>query len=102
MARRAFDGDLQGYMLYFIRQKLRYDLLHLAQDIRSETVLAITMQPNLRKQLYEYLQTNAIPAGKDLSLLKAVMFRQRLRLIEKETRHPTSRLMYEPERGKHD
>jgi len=87
--KRAFDGDLLGYMLYFIRKKLRKDLLWLAIDIRGETLLAISLQPNLRNQLYPYMERNEIPKGRDLMLLRSVMYNQRLKwlYIEKRMRH---------------
>jgi hypothetical protein len=94
-ARGHFDGDLQGYMLFFIKKQLSSALTVYAEDIRSETVLAILTQENLRRQLLKYLEPNEIPKGKDLSLLKAVLFRQRLKLIEKETRHHVERLKSE-------
>jgi hypothetical protein len=81
----VYDDNLQGYMLYFINVGLRNDLKWLAEDIRSECVLSILTQDNL-KHLGQYMQTNQMPRGRDLSLLKAVMFRQRLKYVEKETR----------------
>jgi len=98
-----FDGDLQGYMLYFIKQKLCDSLLKYAEDIRTEVNIAILEEkvyskrqdkviPNkLNSQLGNYFIRNEIPKGRDLSLLKAVMYRQRLKFIELETRYDVGR-----------
>jgi hypothetical protein len=74
-------------MLFFIKKKLSDALMPLAEDIRSETMLAILTQANLKIQLSAYVKANEIPKGRDLSLLKAVMYRQRLKFIWKENRH---------------
>jgi hypothetical protein len=78
---------LQGYMRYFIAQKLKNSLLHLCEDIAQESNLAIIQSEKLFAQLGTYLKSNTVPGGKDLSLLKAILFRQRLKFIEKETRY---------------
>jgi hypothetical protein len=81
----VYDDNLLGYMQYFISVGLRNDLKWLAEDIRGECILSILTQNNL-KHLGSYMQTNTMPRGQDLSLLKAIMFRQRLKYVEKETR----------------
>jgi len=86
-----YDNNLQLYMKIFLKRKLhpRFN----ADDILQECNLAIWTQPNLKKQLASFLKTNIVPKGRDLSLLKAVLYRQRLKFIEKETRYPIERLM---------
>jgi|GEM_PF-7036690 len=85
-----YDNDLQAYMAFFLKKKLhkKFDV----RDLLQECNMAIWTQPNLARQLSKYLKTNEVPEGKDLSLLKAVLYRQRLKYIEKETRHPVERL----------
>jgi len=87
-------------MLFFIKKKLSDALLPLAEDIRSETMLAILTQANLKLQLAAYIKTNEIPKGRDLSLLKAVMYRQRLKFIWKENRHSGAPPSKERQHGK--
>jgi len=61
--------------------------MYLCEDIAQECNLAIIQSEKLSAQLKTYLESNIVPEGKDLSLLKAILFRQRLKFIEKETRH---------------
>jgi len=74
-------------MRYFIAQKLKDSLMHLCEDIAQECNLAIIQSEKLSAQLKTYLESNTVPGGKDLSLLKAILYRQRLKFIEKETRY---------------
>lgn len=69
--------------------------MHLCEDIANETNLAILLSDKLSAQLKPYLESNTVPKGKDLSLLKAVLYRQRLKWIEKETRYSVERLQFE-------
>jgi hypothetical protein len=87
-----FDGNLYAYMLFFIQRKLSSALMDLAEDIRSEAALAMLTQPNLNAQLRRYIEKNEIPRGRDLSLLKAVLYRQRLKYIKHHGRHAALRL----------
>jgi len=89
----VFDNDLQGYMKFFLMKKLHAKFN--VNDLIQDCCLAIATQGNLRRQLLKFLQKNTMPKGKDLSLLKAVLYRQRLKFIEKETRHPMSRLNFD-------
>jgi hypothetical protein len=84
--------DLLEYIRIFLKKKLhsRFNV----DDVRGECILAILSQENLNQQLRRYFETNEVPTGKDLSLLKAVLYRQRLKFIEKETRHPIARLHF--------
>jgi hypothetical protein len=88
-----FDSNLYAYMLFFIQKKLSSTLMDLAEDIRSEAALAMLTQPNLSAQLRRYIESNEMPRGRDLSLLKAVLYRQRLKFIKQHMRHPTERLI---------
>jgi len=88
-----FDCNLQGYMELFLRKKLHGKFC--VKDLLQECNLAIITQPNLRHQLLKFIESNTIPTGRDLSLLKAVLYRQRLKFVEKETRHPVQSLNME-------
>jgi len=88
-----YDNNLQGYMEFFLRKKLHPKFS--IKDLVQECNLAIITQKNLKQQLESYIKSNKVPSGRDLSLLKAVLYRQRLKFIEKETRHPTEQLNIE-------
>jgi len=76
--------DLLKYCRYFIKQKL-HDSYSL-DDCVSEAICEIMTKPKLSLQLRQYFVTNTIPKGKDLSFLKAILYRQRLKFIKKEKR----------------
>lgn len=85
--------NLQQYIRVFLKKKLhkKFDV----DDLAQECNLAILQSEKLSAQLRHYLESNTIPKGMDLSLLKAILYRQRLKYIEKETRYPVERLMFE-------
>jgi hypothetical protein len=75
--------NLHQYIMAFIRKGLSAD--YSAEDIRSEVYLFMVGNAQLRK----YAVSNAVPSGRDLSFLKAVIFRTRLREIKKQNRQET-------------
>jgi hypothetical protein len=75
--------NLDQYIEFFIRKKLSAS--HDAKDIKQEVYLVMLEKAQLRG----YALSNAIPKGKDLSFLKAVIFRTRLKQIKKDNRFAT-------------
>jgi len=82
------EASLMQYVLYFIKQQLSPDFS--AEDIMQEVFLTILENEKIRNQLGKYLETNTMPTGKDLSFLKAIIFRTRLRIIYAENKAITS------------
>ena len=82
---------LNSYITAYAKFKLNINYYSLS-DLVSEIYCTILINEKLAKQLKPYILSNSIPPkGKDLSLLKAVIVRTRLRFINKENTHLSGR-----------
>jgi len=68
--------NLQQYIQYYVAKKLN-TRLYSVEDLVQEVNLFLCTNEQLRP----YLEENIIPVGRDLSFLKAVMSRQKMKFI---------------------
>lgn len=82
--------DLIAYVKLFIRKHLN-DNYYSVDDVASDVFCSILCEDKLSSQLREFVEKNEIPGGRNLSLLKAIIVRTKLKYINKENVHLTGR-----------